>query len=159
VDTPPPCSLRNLGGGRTGYQFGESHPISRAWRACWALSQLPSRWPILFPSGFRLVLRSHLRAHPENQYLFETTRCGPFTTRRIQQIVQSYRIRAGLTQPVHPHLFRHQMLTYLTAQGLSDAQLQLISGHASKKSLEVYQHLSLEAVEDAYQAAVRALDI
>jgi site-specific recombinase XerD len=114
---------------------------------------------ILFPSGFRLVLRSHLRAHPENQYLFETTRCGPFTPRRIQQIVQFYRIRAGLTQPVHPHLFRHQMLTYLTAQGLSDAQLQLISGHASKKSLEVYQHLSLEAVEDAYQAAVRALDI
>jgi hypothetical protein len=53
--------------------------------------------------------------------------------------------------------FRHQMLTYLTAQGLSDAQIQLISGHASKKSLEVYyQHLSLEAVEDAYQAAVRA---
>jgi site-specific recombinase XerD len=114
---------------------------------------------ILFPSGFRLVLRSHLKAHPENQYLFETTRCGPFTPRRVQQIVQSYRVRAGLTQPVHPHLFRHQMLTYLTAQGLSDAQLQLISGHASKKSLEIYQHLSLEAVEDAYQAAVRTLEI
>jgi len=51
------------------------------------------------------------------------------------------------------------MLTYLTAQGLSDAQLPLISGHASKKSLEIDQHLSLEAVEDAYQAAVRALEI
>jgi integrase/recombinase XerD len=114
---------------------------------------------ILFPTSFRLVLRSHLKAHPENQYLFETTRCGPFTPRRIQQIVQSYRIRAGLAQPVHPHLFRHQMLTYLTAQGLSDAQLQLISGHASKKSLEIYQHLSLEAVEDAYQVAVRRLEI
>ena len=36
------------------------------------------------------------------------------------------------------------MLTYLTAQGLSDAQIQLISGHESKKSLKVYQHLSLE---------------
>lgn len=114
---------------------------------------------ILFPASFRLVLRSHLNAHPDNRYLFETTRCGPFTPRRIQQIVQSYRSRAGLTQPIHPHLFRHQMLTYLTAQGLSDAQLQLISGHASKKSLEVYQHLSLAAVEDAYQAAVRGLEI
>jgi len=114
---------------------------------------------ILFPTSFRLVLKTHLKAHPNNQYLFETTRSGPFTPRRIQQIVQSYRTRAGLTQPVHPHLFRHQMLTYLTAQGLSDAQIQLISGHASKKSLEVYQHLSLEAVEDAYQAAVRALEI
>jgi hypothetical protein len=32
------------------------------------------------------------------------------------------------------------MLTYLTSKGLSDAQIQLISGHESKKSLEVYQH-------------------
>jgi hypothetical protein len=44
--------------------------------------------------------------------------------------------KAGITQPVHPHLFRHQMLTYLTAKGLSDAQIQLISGHESKKSLD-----------------------
>ena len=54
-----------------------------------------------------------------------------------------------ITQPLHPHLFRHQMLTYLTSKGLSDAQIQLISGHESKKSLEVYQHLSLKSVDKA----------
>src|ERR1700675_1099727 len=102
---------------------------------------------ILFPASFRLVLKSHLRASPDNRYLFETRLCGPFTARRIQQIVQKYRRHAGITQPVHPHLFRHQILTYLTAKGLSDAQIQLISGHESKKSLEVYQHLSMETVE------------
>jgi len=37
--------------------------------------------------------------------------------------------------------------------GLSDARIQLISGHESKKSLEIYQHLSLGAVEQAYQEA------
>ena len=77
----------------------------------------------------------------------------------VQQIVQAYRERAGITQPVHPHLFRHQMLTYLTARGLSDAQIQLISGHESKKSLEVYQHLSLESVDKAYQDAVQTVGI
>src|SRR4029077_6785814 len=35
--------------------------------------------------------------------------------------------------------------------GLSDAQIQLISGHKTKKSLELYQHVSLQAVESAYQ--------
>jgi site-specific recombinase XerD len=114
---------------------------------------------ILFPANFRLVLKSHLRANPRNRYLFETRRCGPFTPRRIQQIVQEYRERAGITQRVHPHLFRHQMLTYLTARGLSDARIQLISGHESKKSLEVYQHLSLKSVEGAYQEAVRSVGI
>jgi site-specific recombinase XerD len=88
-------------------------------------------------------------------YLFESQRCTPFTPRRVQQIVQAYREWAGIARHVHPHLFRHQMLTYLTAQGLSDAQIQLISGHGSKKSLEVYQHLSLDIVEEAYQEAVQ----
>jgi integrase/recombinase XerD len=59
---------------------------------------------ILFPGGFRLVLKSHLGANPKNHYLFETRRFGPFTPRRIQQIVQKYRHRAGIPQHVHPHL-------------------------------------------------------
>jgi integrase/recombinase XerD len=114
---------------------------------------------ILFPASFRLVLKSHLQANPKNRHLFETRRFGPFTARRVQQIVQLYRQQAGISQSVHPHLFRHQMITYLTSRGLSDAQIQLISGHESKKSLEVYQHLSLKSVEKAYQEAVRGLDV
>ncbi len=82
-----------------------------------------------------------------------------FTARRVQQIVQHYREKARITDHVHPHIFRHQMLTYLTSRGLSDAQIQLISGHESKKSLEVYQHLSLESVEQAYQEAVQSIGI
>jgi len=114
---------------------------------------------VLFPARFRLVLQSHLRANLKNRYLFETTRYTPFTTRRVQQIVKQYREEAGITQPVHPHLFRHQMITYLTTKGLSDSQIQLISGHESKKSLEVYQHLSLKNVEQAYQDAVKSIEV
>ena len=51
------------------------------------------------------------------------------------------------------------MITYLTSQGLSDSQIQLISGHESKKSLEIYQHLSLEAVERAYQEALQRVSL
>ena len=114
---------------------------------------------ILFPNNFRLVLQSHLRANPKNKYLFETTRYTNFTPRRVQQIVKEYREIAEIEQKIHPHLFRHQMITYLTSQGLSDSQIQLISGHESKKSLEIYQHLSLKNVEQAYQEAVKALSI
>jgi len=51
------------------------------------------------------------------------------------------------------------MLTYLTSKGLSATQIQLISGHESKTSLEVYQHLSLESVDKAYQDAVQTVGI
>jgi hypothetical protein len=45
----------------------------------------------------------------------------------------------------------------LTRSGLSDAQIQLISGHSSKKSLEIYQHIGLESVGSAYQQAMRTM--
>jgi len=52
------------------------------------------------------------------------------------------------------------MLTFLTAEGkLTDAQIQLISGHASKKSLERYQHKGLGDVATDYQAAVKRVTI
>jgi len=56
-------------------------------------------------------------------------------------------------------VLRHQLLTFLTSTRLSDAQIQLIRGHASKKSLEVYQHLNLDNVQDDYQAALKGLGV
>jgi integrase/recombinase XerD len=108
---------------------------------------------ILFPASLRMTLASHIKANPRNEYLFESGQHRAYSPRRIQQIVEGYQEKAGIRQNVHPHAFRHQMLTWLTKSGLSDAQIQLISGHSSKKSLEVYQHLSLESVSESYQAA------
>jgi integrase/recombinase XerD len=114
---------------------------------------------ILFPDSFALTLQSHLAAHPDNRYLFESRHRKRYSARRIQQIVKYYAEKAGITEAVHPHLFRHQMLTWLTAQGLPDSAIQLISGHSSKKSLEVYQHLSLSHITTGYQMAVKDLGV
>jgi site-specific recombinase XerD len=114
---------------------------------------------ILFPADFRLALQSHMDGHQDNDFLFESRLKQPYTPRRVQQIMRHYADKAGITRAVHPHLLRHQMLTFLTAQGLTDAKIQLISGHGNRKSLELYQHLSLAAIEDDYQKAVRHLEI
>ncbi|HEX3447210.1 MAG TPA: tyrosine-type recombinase/integrase [Isosphaeraceae bacterium] len=57
---------------------------------------------IFLPKSFRLVLRSRLQANPKNRYRFESQRCTPFAPRRMQQIVQAYRDRAGIAHHVHP---------------------------------------------------------
>ena len=145
--------------GETRQHQGHATSISRPARSSLTRARASKDRYLLFPQAFALVLRAHLAAHPKNRSLFETQRCGPYTVRRVQQIVQGYRVQAGLGDAVHPHLFRHQMLTFLTGEKLSDAQIQLLSGHASKKSLEVYQHLSLEAVDGAYQQAVKRLEL
>lgn len=114
---------------------------------------------VLFPEALRLSLATYMKAHPDNRYLFESSRNDRYKPRRIQQIVSEYGKKAGLDKKVNPHLFRHMMLTALTRSGLDDSQIQLISGHASKQSLEIYQHLGLESVEKAYQDAVRGFAI
>jgi hypothetical protein len=42
---------------------------------------------------------------------------------------------------------------------LSDTQIKLTSGHESKKSLKVYQHLFPDAVEDACRGAVQDIGV
>lgn len=117
---------------------------------------------VLFPDDFKLVLRSHIAMCRERrvkqEYLFESTQHKePYSRRRVHQIVKEYAAIAKLEENVYPHLLRHQMLTHLTTSGISDAKIQLISGHASKKSLEVYQHIGLGAVSADYQEAVKGL--
>jgi site-specific recombinase XerD len=114
---------------------------------------------VLLPTKFRLVLQTYLKSCPENRYLFESRLKSKFSTRQIRYIVKEYAEKAGIDQKVHPHLFRHALLTFLTKEGLSDAQIQLISGHSSKKSLEVYQHLGLHDVQSDYQQAIGKLEI
>jgi hypothetical protein len=45
------------------------------------------------------------------------------------------------------------------SRGLSDARIRLIASHESKKSLEIYQNLSLDAVEQGYQEAVQEVSV
>lgn len=116
---------------------------------------------ILFPESFKLALQAHIAANPNGLYLFEGERkqCfrKPLSPRRIQEIVKEYAQAAGVD--CHPHLFRHQLLTWLTEQGMTDAQIQLISGHSSKRSLEVYQHVGLESAKPGYRDAMKKLEI
>jgi hypothetical protein len=47
------------------------------------------------------------------------------------------------------------LLTHLAKEHLVDAKLQIISGHAERRNLEIYQNLSLSDVEADYQEAMK----
>ena len=80
---------------------------------------------------------------PSNRWLFQTRCNTKYSTRRIQQIVKRYAEKAGVKAT--PHTFRHQAITWLTRHsGLADAELQLITGHARRETLAVYQHVALD---------------
>jgi len=77
----------------------------------------------------------------------------------VQQIVKKYAEQAGVK--ASPHTFRHQAITWLTRHsGLADAELQLITGHARRETLAVYQHVALDGdLEKKYQQTMKDVDL
>jgi len=114
---------------------------------------------VLFGKSFATALRAHIAAHVQNRYLFQTRRNSRYTPRRVQQIVKQYAAVAGVS--CTPHTFRHQAITWLTRHsGLADAELQLITGHARRETLAVYQHVALDGeLEARYQEAMKKVDL
>lgn len=116
---------------------------------------------VLFPSYFRGELAQYMSIQKDQGaiYLFESNRTTKFTTRWIREITKKYARKAGITKRIHPHLFRHQILTYLTSKGILDAKIQLISGHKNRANLSIYQDLSLADVEKEYWEAMKDFPI
>jgi len=114
---------------------------------------------VLFGKSSATALRTHIAAHPNNRWLFQTRRNTKYTTRRVQQIVKLYAEQAGVTAT--PHTFRHQCITWLTRHsGMADAELQLITGHARRETLAIYQHVALDGdLEKKYQDAMKLSDV
>lgn len=114
---------------------------------------------VLFGKGFATALRTHIAAHPDNRWLFQTRRNTRYSTRRVQQIVSLYADKVGVKAT--PHTFRHQAITYLTRHsGLADAELQLITGHSRRETLAIYQHVALDGeLEAKYQEAMKKADL
>jgi integrase len=114
---------------------------------------------VLFGKTFATALRTHIAAHPNNRWLFQTRRNTKYTTRRVQQIVKHYAEQAGVTAT--PHTFRHQAITWLTRHsGMADAELQLITGHARRETLAIYQHVALDGdLEKKYQNAMKLSEV
>jgi integrase/recombinase XerD len=114
---------------------------------------------VLFGKTFATALRTHIAAHPNNRWLFQTKRATRYSTRRVQQNVKHYAEEAGVQAT--PHTFRHQAITWLTRHsGLADAELQLITGHARRETLAIYQHIALDGeLEAKYHETMKQLDL
>jgi site-specific recombinase XerD len=58
-----------------------------------------------------------------------------------------------------PHLFRHQINTFLTRKGITSPKLQLLSGHAETKNLAIYRDLALADVAAECEEAMQSFPV
>jgi len=116
---------------------------------------------IPFPRSLQVLLKMHLMAHRDSVFLFQSPvksasgGAKRFTTRTLQLKFKHYARIAGLPGDASIHALRHSCLTHLAAKGLTSSQLQGISLHRSKSSLDSYVRLSAAEVKDVYQQVMK----
>jgi integrase/recombinase XerC len=84
--------------------------------------------------------------------LFSCLNGGPLIMSFIRQIVKRIAFEAGIEKNVHPHIFRHSMITHMAEKGVSASFIQAQTRHKSLDMVQRYTHLSQKSVRDAYDS-------
>ena len=96
-------------------------------------------------------LRIYYKAHRPKEYLFEGEKGGPYSASSVSKIIKRAAKKAGIAKNVSPHMLRHSFATHLLEDGTDLRQIQLLLGHSSTKTTEIYTHVTkshLKAVKN-----------
>jgi integrase/recombinase XerD len=109
-----------------------------------------------FPESFKETLALHMARMCERRatYLFESSWKRRYSERGVRRMLERYARAAGFARNISPHQLRHFLLTWLKKQGIDDALIQPYSGHASRKSLEVYSRLAIGEAQAEYNRVI-----
>lgn len=92
--------------------------------------------------------RSNLKIKPEAEdILFLNRRGAQLTRAMIFTILKDLSKIAGLTKNVSPHTLRHSFATHLLENGADLRSIQLMLGHESITTTEVYLHLDKQKLK------------
>lgn len=92
--------------------------------------------------------RSHLKIKSEAEdILFLNRRGAQLTRAMIFTILKDLTKTAGLTKNVSPHTLRHSFATHLLENGADLRSIQLMLGHESITTTEVYLHLDKQKLK------------
>ncbi|MGV0755465.1 site-specific tyrosine recombinase XerD [Empedobacter brevis] len=109
-----------------------------------------SDYTIKYINLYKESIRIHLPIQAGYEdFLFLNRRGKNLTRVMIFTIVKELSIIAGVKKTISPHTFRHSFATHLLKNGADLRAIQLMLGHESITTTEIYTHVDQEFIRDA----------
>ena len=99
------------------------------------------RVSILSPSILKDLKTYYIEYRPKT-YLFEGQSGNKYSGSSVLNIVVMAARKAGIHKKVTPHMLRHSFATHLLENGTDIRHIQLLLGHSSTKTTEIYTHVA-----------------
>lgn len=82
--------------------------------------------------------------------VFLNHRGGALTRQGFWKILRGHAVTAGINSPISPHVIRHSFATHLVEHGADLRAVQMMLGHTSLTTTEIYTHVARERLRRLY---------
>lgn len=93
-------------------------------------------------------LRHYYRAYTPREHLFEGQSGGRYSSSSVNKVIKRAASHSNIKTKVTAHTFRHSFATHLLEEGIDLRTIQVILGHNSSKTTEIYTHIANKRLEN-----------
>ncbi len=94
--------------------------------------------------------RGMLLGAVQSDVLFPSRRGSAMTRQAFWQLIKRYALQAGISKPLSPHTLRHAFATHLLNHGADLRVVQLLLGHSSLSTTQIYTHVARERLKNLH---------
>lgn len=102
-------------------------------------------------SDLRLYIMEMKDSKGRTDFLFPTSKSKRVSPVTIERVVRNIVKRSGIPKKVTPHTFRHTFATSLLRNGADLRIIQLLLGHSSISTTQIYTHMDDRALKMGYE--------